>query len=51
MRLASFSDNIAAGALGSLGLLVTIAIGFNLFLNVEALWNEICAANFRRSGL
>lgn len=48
MRLASFSDNIAAGALGSLGLVVTIAIGFNLFLNVEALWNQIWASQSRR---
>ncbi|MCS6915768.1 MAG: YihY family inner membrane protein [Myxococcales bacterium] len=47
-RLAGFSDNIAAGALGSLGLLATIAVGFNLFLNVESYWNQIWSSEQRR---
>lgn len=47
-RLAGFADNIAAGAMGSLGLLVTIAVGFLLFLNVESYWNSIWSVQQRR---
>lgn len=48
-RLASFSDNVAAGALGGVALAFTLVTGFLLYLNVEEIWNRIFSALRRRS--
>lgn len=48
-RLADFTSNIAAGALGSFGLAATIVTGFFLFLSVEDIWNRIWASPRKRT--
>lgn len=41
VRLSDFSDQIAAGALGSFGLITSTVVGFLLFISVESIWNHI----------
>ena len=47
--LAGFSDKIAAGALGSFGLVTSIGVGFFLFLSVESIWNRIWESHRERT--
>lgn len=47
--LSSFSDKIAAGALGSFGLVTSLAVGFFLFLSVEDIWNRIWESQRERT--
>ena len=48
-RLSQFSDKIAAGAVGSFGLVTSIAVGFFLFLSVESIWNRIWESQRERT--
>lgn len=50
-RLASYTEKVAAGAVGGLALLVTIATSFTLFLNVEGIWNRIWCVPRQRTYL
>lgn len=47
--LSSFSDKIAAGALGSFGLVTSLGVGFFLFLSVEDIWNRIWESQRERT--
>lgn len=47
--LSGFSDKIAAGALGSFGLVTSLAVGFFLFLSVEDIWNRIWESQRERT--
>lgn len=47
--LSHFSDKIAAGALGSFGLVTSIGVGFVLFLSVESIWNRIWESHRERT--
>ena len=48
-NLSNFSDKIAAGALGSFGLVTSVAVGFFLFLSVESIWNRIWESHRERT--
>lgn len=50
-RLAGFTNNMTAGALGGFGLVLTLITGFLLFVSTETIWNRIWCAYQRRTFL